>query len=140
MRVARSRELVAQGRPAALVARVAGISRQAIYRRPTRPPVAQPGGGAAVGDPQQPVVLGERERADGVLVGGLDRLDALDARVELERVGEPANCGHPRRQRRRRQAAACEVIPERHDEVAVDRGRGDEMPPARTTAKSASWR
>lgn len=38
MRVARSRELVAQGRPAALVARVAGISRQAIYRRPGRPP------------------------------------------------------------------------------------------------------
>jgi putative transposase len=38
MRVSRSRELVAQGRPAALVARVAGISRQAIYRRPTRPP------------------------------------------------------------------------------------------------------
>jgi putative transposase len=37
-RVARSRELVAQGRPAALVARVAGISRQAIYRRPRRPP------------------------------------------------------------------------------------------------------
>jgi putative transposase len=40
-RVARSRELVAQGRPAAVVARVAGISRQAIYRRPTRPPVGQ---------------------------------------------------------------------------------------------------
>lgn len=38
MRVTRSRELVAQGRPAALVARVAGISRQAIYRRPKRPP------------------------------------------------------------------------------------------------------
>ena len=38
MRVARSRQLVAQGRPAALVARVAGISRQAIYRRPKRPP------------------------------------------------------------------------------------------------------
>ena len=38
MRVARSRELVAQGRPAALVARVAGISRQAIYRRPRRAP------------------------------------------------------------------------------------------------------
>ena len=38
MRVARSRELVAQGRPAAVVARVAQISRQAIYRRPTRPP------------------------------------------------------------------------------------------------------
>lgn len=41
MRVARSRELVAQGRPAAVVARVAGISRQAIYRRPKRPPKGQ---------------------------------------------------------------------------------------------------
>jgi putative transposase len=40
-RVARSRELVAQGRPVALVARVAGISRQAIYRRPARPPKGQ---------------------------------------------------------------------------------------------------
>jgi hypothetical protein len=36
-RVARSRELVAHGRPAAVVARVVGISRQAIYRRSTRP-------------------------------------------------------------------------------------------------------
>jgi len=33
--------LVAQGRPAALVARVAGISRQSIYRRPKRPPRGQ---------------------------------------------------------------------------------------------------
>lgn len=41
MRVARSREVVAQGRPAAVVARVAGISRQAIYRRPARPPQGQ---------------------------------------------------------------------------------------------------
>jgi len=41
VRVARSRELFAQGRPAALVARVAGISRQAIYRRPKRPPARQ---------------------------------------------------------------------------------------------------
>ncbi len=41
MRVARSRELVARGRPAAVVARVAGISRQAIYRRPRRPPSGQ---------------------------------------------------------------------------------------------------
>jgi putative transposase len=40
-RVSRSRELVAQGRPAAVVARVAGISRQAIYRRRTRPPTGQ---------------------------------------------------------------------------------------------------
>jgi putative transposase len=41
VRVARSRELVAQGRPAAVVARVAGISRQGIYRRPARPPAGQ---------------------------------------------------------------------------------------------------
>jgi len=41
MRVSRSRELVAQGRPAAVVARVAGISRQAIYHRPKRPPKGQ---------------------------------------------------------------------------------------------------
>jgi putative transposase len=41
MRVARSRELVEQGRPAAAVARVAGISRQAIYRRSKRPPAGQ---------------------------------------------------------------------------------------------------
>jgi putative transposase len=41
LRVARSRELVAQGRSAAVVARVAGISRQAIYRRPGRPPRGQ---------------------------------------------------------------------------------------------------
>jgi putative transposase len=41
VRVARSRELVARGRPAAVVARVAGISRQAIYRRPARPPAGQ---------------------------------------------------------------------------------------------------
>jgi len=37
-RVARSRQLVAQGRSPSLVARVAGVSRQALYRRPARPP------------------------------------------------------------------------------------------------------
>jgi putative transposase len=41
MRVARSRELVAQGHLATVVARVAGISRQAIYRRQARPPKGQ---------------------------------------------------------------------------------------------------
>jgi putative transposase len=40
-RVARSRELVAAGRPVAVVARVAGISRQAIYRKGRRPPRGQ---------------------------------------------------------------------------------------------------
>jgi len=38
VRVARSRALVAQGRSRSLVARAAGICRQAIYRRPKRPP------------------------------------------------------------------------------------------------------
>jgi putative transposase len=41
VRVARSRELAAQGRPVAVVARVAGITRQAIYRRPKRPPAGR---------------------------------------------------------------------------------------------------
>ncbi len=41
LRVARSRELVAAGRPAAVVARVARISRQALYRRPKRPPAGE---------------------------------------------------------------------------------------------------
>jgi putative transposase len=41
VRVARSRELVALGRPAAVVAKVAGISRQVIYRRPARVPKGQ---------------------------------------------------------------------------------------------------
>jgi putative transposase len=39
--VARSRELVAAGRPPAVVARVAHISRQALYRKPRRPPRGQ---------------------------------------------------------------------------------------------------
>jgi putative transposase len=38
MRVTRSRELVAEGYRPSAVARVAQISRQAIYRRPARPP------------------------------------------------------------------------------------------------------
>jgi putative transposase len=44
MRVARSRAVVAAGYPPAVVARVAGVSRQALYRRlGRRPPVAGPG-------------------------------------------------------------------------------------------------
>ena len=76
MRVARSRELVAQGRPAALVARVAGISRQAIYRRPRRPPRGQ----RRPLDELRPVVLAvaredERDRRDAD-----DRRDRVPAR------------------------------------------------------------
>jgi hypothetical protein len=75
VRVARSRELVAQGRPAAVVARIAGISRQAIYRRPKRPPVGQ----------RRP-------------------LDAVDREPHAARpTGEPRRCD-PRRRRRRREA------------------------------------
>ncbi len=40
-RVARFRELVAEGRSPSVVARVARVSRQAIYRRPSRPPKGQ---------------------------------------------------------------------------------------------------
>lgn len=39
-RVARSRELVAEGHSPSVVARVAQIIRQAIYRRPTKTPPA----------------------------------------------------------------------------------------------------
>jgi putative transposase len=47
VRVARSRELVAAGRKPAVVARVAGVSRQAIYRKPKprRPPQRTPPSG-----------------------------------------------------------------------------------------------
>lgn len=38
VRVSRARAVVAHGRRPAVVARVAGISRQAIYRTPTRRP------------------------------------------------------------------------------------------------------
>ena len=41
MRVTRSRELVAEGYSPSAVARVAQISRQAIYRRPAQPPKGQ---------------------------------------------------------------------------------------------------
>ena len=43
-RVARSRDLVAEGHSPSVVARVAGISRQVLYRTPTprRPPQRRP--------------------------------------------------------------------------------------------------
>lgn len=41
LRVARPCKLVAQDRPVALVARVARVSRQAMYKRPSRPPSGQ---------------------------------------------------------------------------------------------------
>ena len=85
MRVARSRELVAQGRPAALVARVAGISRQAIYRRPARPPTGQRRPLAAV----DRVVLGvaHGNPTDGTrMVAALASRELAGRRVNRKRV------------------------------------------------------
>ena len=79
MRVARSRELVAQGRPAALVARVAGISRQAIYRRPKRPP------------------KGVRRPLDAVdrVVLGVARANATDGTRTVAALASLARRAHP---------------------------------------------
>jgi len=85
MRVARSRELVAQGRPAALVARVAGISRQAIYRRPARRPTGQRRPLAAV----DRVVLGiaHGNPTDGTrMVAALASRELAGRRVNRKRV------------------------------------------------------
>jgi putative transposase len=50
VRVARSRAVVAAGYRPAVVARVAGISRQALYRRPGRRPMAAGPGPSRPGD------------------------------------------------------------------------------------------
>ena len=88
MRVARSRELVAQGRPAALVARVAGISRQAIYRRPKR----------------------AAERASGARWTRVDRVVLGVARDEPDRRDPDGRRARvPRGRRGRSTASACSV-------------------------------
>jgi putative transposase len=84
-RVARSRELVAQGRPAAVVARVAGISRQAIYRRPKRPP----GGQRRALDATDRVVLdvARENPTDGTrMVAALASRELAGAAVNRKRV------------------------------------------------------
>ena len=84
-RVARSRELVARGRPAAVVARVAGISRQAIYRRPKRPP----GGQRRALDATDRVVLdvARENPTDGTrMVAALASRELAGAAVNRKRV------------------------------------------------------
>src|SRR4051794_26264739 len=65
MRVARSRELVAQGRPAAVVARVAGVSRQAIYSQRKRGVVVDLATDDAVGEPGEGDVARSFESVTG---------------------------------------------------------------------------
>ena len=84
MRVARSRELVAQGRPAAVVARVAGISRQAIYRRAKRPPTGER---RPLDDVDDKVLEVARENpTDGSRMVACLAARALDAPVNRKRV------------------------------------------------------
>jgi putative transposase len=81
VRVARSRELVAAGRRPAVVARVAGVSRQAIYRkpRPRRPPQRRP--------PSGPVDAAIVEVATANPTDGTRMVAALSSR----RLGRPVN-------------------------------------------------
>ncbi len=84
VRVSRSRELVAQGRPAAVVARVAGISRQAIYRRPKRPPKGQR---RPLDDTDRKVLEVARENpTDGSRMVACLTARELDALVNRKRV------------------------------------------------------
>ena len=81
MRVARSRELVAAGRRPAVVARVAGVSRAAIYHRPKprRPPQRRP--------PSEPVEQAIVEVAGANPTDGTRMVAALTSR----RLGRPVN-------------------------------------------------
>ena len=65
-RVARSRELVARGFAAATVARVLQVSRQALYRVPTRRPAAAGRPTAAGDEVEQAIVeVAESNQTDG---------------------------------------------------------------------------
>jgi putative transposase len=64
VRVARSRVLVAAGHRPAVVARIAGVSRQALYRRPGRRPVAAGPGASRPGD-QAIVEVAKANPTDG---------------------------------------------------------------------------
>ena len=81
MRVARSRAVVAAGFRPAVVARVAGVSRQALYRRPSRRP-AQAGPGRPAGDDAVIVEVAKANPTDGT------RMVAALASREL---GRPIN-------------------------------------------------
>jgi putative transposase len=81
VRVARSRELVAAGRKPAVVARVARVSRQAVYRtpKPRRPPQRRPPSGPV---DEAIVEVAKANPTDGTRMGA-----ALTSR----RLGQPVN-------------------------------------------------
>ena len=81
MRVARSRALVAAGYQPAVVARVAGVSRQALYRPPGRRPSAT-GPGAASPDDQVIVEVARANPTDGT---------RMVAALASRQLGRPVN-------------------------------------------------
>jgi len=81
VRVARSRAVVAAGYRPAVVARVAGVSRQALYRRPgCRPRAAGPG--AASPDDQVIVEVARPNATDGT---------RMVAALASRQLGRPIN-------------------------------------------------
>ena len=81
MRVARSRAVVAAGYRPAVVARVAGVSRQALYRRPGRRPRAA-GPGATSPDDQVIVEVARANPTDGT---------RMVAALASRQLGRPVN-------------------------------------------------
>ena len=81
MRVARSRAVVAAGYRPAVVARVAGVSRQALYRRSGRRPRAA-GPGATSGDDQVIVEVARANPTDGT---------RMVAALASRQLGRPVN-------------------------------------------------
>jgi putative transposase len=85
VRVARSRAVVAVGYRPAVLARVAGVSRQALYRRPgRRPSVAGPG--ATSPDDQVIVEVAKANPTDGTRMVAALASRALDRPVNRKRV------------------------------------------------------
>ena len=81
MRVARARELVAEGDQATAAARIAQISRQAIYKTPQRrPPAAGPGRPGA--DDAAIVEIAKAHPTDGT---------RMVAAIASRQLGEPVN-------------------------------------------------
>ena len=115
MRVARSRAVVAAGYRPAVVARVAGISRQALYRRRSRRPTAAGPGGIDPGD-QLIVEIAKANPTDGTRM--------IAALVSRE-LGRPVN-----RKRVQRVMRTHRLLQPSRSGIAVG-GRGSSASPAR---------
>jgi hypothetical protein len=100
VRVARSRGLIAAGHRPAVVARVAGISRQAVYRPGARRPVAA-GPGRASPDDQLTVEVATANPTDGT------RMAAALASRELSRSVNPKRVQRTMRAHRLLQPSRC---------------------------------